>query len=336
MYYPCDAESARSPDAGSDAAARMTRRRTRDHGPRRLSSKPAHHRNRRYPAPLRRRLRAYARRASRAGRAARDERDSACRTAALGGHVGGLRRLRPRSASPTTPAATGIARSARVQARAKWLADRQAELLPVPYFHVVFTLPAPVGRDRVPEQGRSLHHPVQGGGRGPAQDRRRPAHARAPRSASSPYSIPGARRFTHHPHIHCVVPGGGPSPDGARWIALPAGVLPAGPRRSPGCFAGCSSRACKPRSKPAELGFFGASPHLADPAAFADRLASLRRVDWVVYAKRPFGGPEQVLAYLGRYTHRVAIANSRLVSARRTIRSPSAGRTTAITASPSS
>jgi hypothetical protein len=117
----------------------------------------------------------------------------------------------------------------------------------------------------------------------------------------------------HHPHVHCVVPGGGPSLDGTHWVAcrpgffLPVRVLSRLFRR---LFLDELRAAFEAR----HLGFFGDLAGLAEPAAFVRRLRDLRRVEWVVYAKPPFGGPAQVLAYLGRYTHRVAIANARLVS----------------------
>ena len=117
----------------------------------------------------------------------------------------------------------------------------------------------------------------------------------------------------HHPHLHCVVPGGGLSADGSRWIAcwpgffLPVHVLSRLFRR---LFLEGLEAACRA----GELGFFGKLAALTDPAVFRRRLAEVRKVDWIIYAKPPFGGPTQVLAYLGRYTHRVAISNARLVS----------------------
>ena len=121
------------------------------------------------------------------------------------------------------------------------------------------------------------------------------------------------QNLQHHPHVHCLVPGGGLSLDGTRWVScrpgffLPVRVLSRLFRRLFLEKLGAAFEAGK-------LGFFGALAGLADPAVFARRLAALRRIEWVVYAKRPFAGPEAVLAYLGRYTHRVAIANSRLVA----------------------
>jgi hypothetical protein len=116
----------------------------------------------------------------------------------------------------------------------------------------------------------------------------------------------------HHPHLHCVVPGGGLSPDGTRWVACrPGFFLPV--RVLSRLFRRLFVEALRAAFAAGELSFFGGLAELARPLAFARRLAECRKVEWVVYAKPPFGGPDQVLAYLGRYTHRVAIANSRLV-----------------------
>jgi hypothetical protein len=117
----------------------------------------------------------------------------------------------------------------------------------------------------------------------------------------------------HHPHVHCVVPGGGPSPDGTRWIGCrPGFFLPV--RVLSRLFRRLFLDELRAAFEAGDLAFFGALAGLAEPAVFTHRLRELRRIEWVVYAKPPFGGPAQVLAYLGRYTHRVAIANSRLVT----------------------
>ncbi|ETX09394.1 transposase, partial [Roseivivax halodurans JCM 10272] len=120
--------------------------------------------------------------------------------------------------------------------------------------------------------------------------------------------------MTHHPHVHVIVPGGGLSPDGARWVAcrpgffLPVKVLSR-------LFRRLFLEGLEALHRAGKLAFFGDLSKLADPDAFKAHLAPLRKADWVVYAKPPFGGPEAVLAYLSRYTHRVAISNHRLVSA---------------------
>ena len=121
--------------------------------------------------------------------------------------------------------------------------------------------------------------------------------------------------LTYHPHIHCIVPGGGLSPDGARWVACKPGFFLA-VRVLSRLFRRLFLEQLRAAYDAGKLSFFDDIAALAQPATFARRIAELRRIEWVVYAKPPFGGPEQVLAYLGRYTHRVAIANSRLISLR--------------------
>ena len=120
--------------------------------------------------------------------------------------------------------------------------------------------------------------------------------------------------MTHHPHVHVIVPGGGLSPDGARWIACrPGFFLPV--KFLSRLFRRLFLEGLVRLHEAGKLAFFGNLSELADPDTFAAHLAPLRKADWVVYAKPPFGGPEAVLAYLSRYTHRVAISNHRLVSA---------------------
>ena len=234
-----------------------------------------------------------------------------CRTAALGGHTEacadcGLVRCAYNSCrNRHCPKCQG-------QARAEWLADRQAELLPVPYFHVVFTLPAPVAE--IAFQNKEAVYAILF--RTAAETLRTiaadPKHLGAEIGLVAVLHTWG-QNLHHHPHVHCVVPGGGPSLDGTHWIAcrpgffLPVRVLSRLFRRR---FLDELRAAFEAR----HLGFFGDLAGLTEPAAFARRLRDLRRVEWVVYAKPPFGGPAQVLAYLGRYTHRVAISNARLVS----------------------
>jgi len=197
-------------------------------------------------------------------------------------------------------------------ARERWLAARQAELLPVAYFHVVFTLPAQVAE--IAFQNKAAVYAILF--RTAADTLRRvaadPKHLGAEVGVVAVLHTWG-QTLQHHPHVHCLVPGGGPSIDGTRWVScrpgffLPVRVLSRVFRR---LFLAELAAAFGAGG----LGFFGELAGLAEPAAFAQRLRELRRLEWVVFAKPPFGGPEQVLAYLGRYTHRVAIANSRLVS----------------------
>jgi hypothetical protein len=234
-----------------------------------------------------------------------------CRTASLGGHVEacddcGLIRCAYNSCrNRHCPKCQGAAREA-------WLAARQAELLPTPYFHVVFTLPAPVAE--IAFQNKAAVYAILF--RTAAETLRTiaadPKHLGAEIGLIAVLHTWG-QTLHHHPHVHCLVPGGGPSPDGARWVGcrpgffLPVRVLSRLFRR---LFLDELAAAFRAGS----LSFVGDLASLAEPAAFARRLREQKRKEWVVYAKPPFGGPAQVLAYLGRYTHRVAIANSRLVN----------------------
>ena len=234
-----------------------------------------------------------------------------CRTAALGGHTEacadcGLVRCAYNSCrNRHCPKCQG-------QARVEWLAARQAELLPVPYFHVVFTLPAPVAE--IAFQNKETVYAILL--RTAAETLRTiaadPKHLGAEIGLVAVLHTWG-QNLHHHPHVHCVVPGGGPSLDHARWVACRQGFfLPV--RVLSRLFRRLFLDALHTAFAAGELGFFGGLAALAEPAAFTRRLRELRRVEWVVYAKPPFGGPAQMLAYLARYTHRVAIANSRLVS----------------------
>lgn len=233
-----------------------------------------------------------------------------CRTAALGGHVEHCREcglVRPAYNSCRNrhcPKCQG-------QARAEWLAARQAELLPVAYFHLVFTLPAPVAE--IAFQNKATVYAILF--RAAAETLRTvaadPRHLGAELGVVAVFHTWG-QTLQHHPHVHCVVPGGGPSLDGTRWVPCrPGFFLPV--RVLSRLFRRLFLARLQLAFEAGELGFFGDLAGLADPVAFARRLCELRRVEWVVYAKPPFGGPAQVLAYLGRYTHRVAIANSRLI-----------------------
>jgi len=251
-----------------------------------------------------------------AGRLGRDERRvmgaiTACRTAVLGGHVeqcddcGATRIAYNSCRNRHCPKCQG-------SARLQWLAVRQAELLPVPYFHVVFTLPAPAGE--IAFQNKAVVY---------ANLFRAAAETLAtiaadPRLLGAQIGVTAVlhtwgQTLQHHPHIHCVVPGGGLSLDGTRWIACrPGFFLPV--RVLSRLFRRLFLQGLQEAFDAGRLRFFGDLACLAEPAAFTRRLDQLRHINWVVYAKPPFGSPEQVLAYLGRYTHRVAIANSRLIA----------------------
>jgi Zn finger protein HypA/HybF involved in hydrogenase expression len=184
-----------------------------------------------------------------------------CRTAALGGHV-----ARCEDCAHTViaynscrnrhcPKCQGVAAK-------RWLADREAELLPVPYYHLVFTLPAPIGDIAYQNKAAIYDILFKASAETVMTIAADPKHLGASVGITAVLHTWGSA-MTHHPHVHMIVPGGGISLDGKRWIAF---------------------------------------------------MAPLRQTEWVVYAKRPFGGPQAVLAYLSRYTHRVAIANSRLLS----------------------
>jgi len=235
----------------------------------------------------------------------------ACRTEALGGHVEacndcGMTRIAYNSCrNRHCPKCQG-------RARAAWLAAREATLLPVPYFHVVFTLPAPIAA--IAFQNKAIVYAILFKAAAEAMS----TLAANPRRLGA--EIGGVavlhtwgQALTHHPHIHCVVPGGGLSPDGTRWIASrPNFFLAVKPLAR--LFRRLFLKRLIAAFNAGSLRFFGDLASLAELEAFAARIKAMQRVNWVVYAKRPFGGPAQVLAYLGRYTHRVAIANNRLVA----------------------
>jgi hypothetical protein len=235
---------------------------------------------------------------------------AACRTAALGGHVEqcqhcGTSRIAYNSCrNRHCPKCQGAA-------RAQWLAERQAELLPVPYFHVVFTLPA--GAAEIAFQNKAEVYAILF--RSAAETlltiAADPRHLGAQLGVTAVLHTWG-QTMTHHPHVHCVVPGGGPALDGKRWVACrPGFFLPI--RVLSRLFRRLFLQNLRRAFDAGDLQFFGNLAVLAKANAFAQRLDELQHCEWVVYVKPPFGGPEQVLAYLARYTHRVAIANSRLV-----------------------
>ena len=235
----------------------------------------------------------------------------ACRTAELGGHVDRcedcdhLQVAYNSCRNRHCPKCQGAAAQ-------RWLEARQAELLPLAYYHVVFTLPAEIGDIAFQNKAAVYGILFQAASETLLTIAADPKHLGARIGLTAVLHTWGSA-LTHHPHLHCIVPGGGLSPDGQSWIAcrprffLPVRVLSRLFRR---LFLDKLAAAHAER----RLAFFGGLAGLSDRAAFAARLAPLRRAEWVVYAKRPFAGPEAVLAYLARYTHRVAISNSRLVS----------------------
>jgi Putative transposase/Transposase zinc-binding domain len=234
-----------------------------------------------------------------------------CRTAALGGHVARCEKCDHTHIAYNScrnrhcPKCQGAAAK-------EWLTDREAELLPVPYYHVVFTLPAPIAD--IAYQNKAAIYAIlfKAAAETLITIAADPKHLGARIGLTAVLHTWGSA-LTHHPHVHCIVPGGGLSPDSERWIScrpgffLPVRVLSRLFRRLFLEQLGAAHIAGR-------LHFFGDHAPLAERHAFAAYLAPLRKIEWVVYAKRPFAGPEAVLAYLSRYTHRVAIANSRLIA----------------------
>ena len=235
----------------------------------------------------------------------------ACRTALLGGHVEQCQDC------AHTRIAYNSCRNRHCpkcqwSAAAEWLAARQAELLPTPYFHVVFTLPAAIGAIAYQNKAKVYALLFKAAAETLTTIAADPKHLGASIGLTAVLHTWG-QNLDHHPHVHCIVPGGGVASNGESWVAckpgffLPVRVLSRLFRRLFLDGLGAAYRA-------GELCFFSDLIGLDDPGAFERYVAPLRRGEWVVYAKRPFAGPEQVLAYLARYTHRVAIANSRLIS----------------------
>ena len=234
-----------------------------------------------------------------------------CRTAALGGHV-----ARCEGCQHTTIAYNSCRNrhcpKCQGAAARQWLAEREAELLTTGYFHLVFTLPGPIA-DIAYQNKRAIY------------DLLCKAAAETTLTIAADRKHLGARigitavlhtwgsAMTHHPHVHMIVPGGGLSDDGSRWISC---------RRSFFLSVRVLSRLFRrlflemlvAAHAADQLKFHADHARLAEAAPFAAFLKPLRKTEWVVYAKQPFGGPEAVLAYLSRYTHRVAISNRRLVS----------------------
>jgi len=234
-----------------------------------------------------------------------------CRTAALGGHVARCEDCAHTQIAYNScrnrhcPKCQGAAAKA-------WLAEREDELLPVPYYHVVFTLPAQIAD--VAYQNKAVIYDIlfKASVETLITIAADPKHLGARVGLTSVLHTWGSA-MTHHPHVHMIVPGGGISLDGNEWVSCrPGFFLPV--RVLSRLFRRLFLEKLVAAYEADRLHFFGNHAPLADPQAFAAYLAPLRRSEWVVYSKRPFGGPEAVLAYLSRYTHRVAIANSRLTA----------------------
>jgi hypothetical protein len=234
-----------------------------------------------------------------------------CRTAALGGHVDECDECGHRAISYNS-CRNRHCPKCQAMARAKWLAEREAELLPVPYFHVVFTLPQQIGALAL-QNAREIYGILF-----------RAVSETLLALAADPNRLGAAIGFLAvlhtwgqnlhlHPHIHCVVPGGGIGPDGASWVGsrksffLPVRVLSR-------LFRIKFLIYLRKAFREGKLHVHGEMAGLAQPAAFEALCRQAGQIEWLVYAKAPFGGPEQVLKYLARYTHRVAISNRRLLS----------------------
>ena len=190
---------------------------------------------------------------------------------------------------------------------------RAEDLLPVEYFHVVFTLPAEIARIAYWNKKAVYGLLFRASAETVAAIAADPKRMGARVGMTSVLHTWGSA-LTHHPHIHMIVPGGGLSPDGSRWVACKPGFF-LHVRVLSRLFRRLFLEGLLTLHRAGKLAFFGDLTRLANVKAFSNWLAPFRKTDWVVYAKPPFGGPEAVLAYLSRYTHRVAISNSRLISA---------------------
>jgi hypothetical protein len=235
-----------------------------------------------------------------------------CRTAALGGHV-----ARCEDCAHTIIAYNSCRNrhcpKCQGAAARTWMQEQEAELLPVPYFHIVFTLPSALG-DIAYQNKRVIYDLLfKASAETMLTIAADPKHLGARIAITSVLHTWGSA-MTHHPHVHMIVPGGGLSADGQRWIAarpnffLPVLVLSK-------LFRRLMLKKLVAAHRAGKLVFFGEHAHLAGDKVFATFLAPLRRTRWFVYSKRPFAGPKAVLAYLSRYTHRVAISNRRLIAA---------------------
>jgi hypothetical protein len=234
-----------------------------------------------------------------------------CRRAELGGHV-----LRCQACDHTQIAYNSCrdrhCPKCQGSAARRWLEARQVDLLPVEYYHVVFTLPAPISE--LAWYNKSVVYGIlfKAAAETVLTIAADPKHLGARIGATLVLHTWGSA-MTHHPHVHGIVPGGGLSLDGERWVACKPGFfLPV--RVLSRLFRRLFLEQLSDAHAAGKLQFFGEHQALAETKSFTDWLKPLRQIEWVVYAKRPFAGPDAVLAYLSRYTHRVAIANSRLIA----------------------
>jgi Putative transposase/Transposase zinc-binding domain len=234
-----------------------------------------------------------------------------CRTAALGGHVERCEACAHLRISYNSCRNRHCPKCQAAAAK-EWLADRRAELLPVPYFHVVFTLPGAIAD--IAYQNRAVVYDLllKVAAETLITIAADPKHLGARIGLTAVLHTWGSA-LTHHPHAHIIVPGGGLSPDGQHWIACRPGFFLSA-RVLSRLFRRLFLERLTAAYQAGRLAFFADQAALAEPPVFKAHLGALRKVEWVVYAKPPFGGPDAVLAYLSRYTHRIAIANSRLLA----------------------
>lgn len=234
-----------------------------------------------------------------------------CRTAALGGHIDRCDRCGHQRVSYNS-CRNRHCTKCQAMARAQWLDARQVELLPIHYFHVVFTLPDGIAALALQNQQVVYDILFRAAGQTLISIAADPRHLGADIGYLAVLHTWG-QNLLHHPHVHCVVPGGGLSPGGRRWVRtrkrffLPVKVLS---RRFRHLFLTSLQQAFDNH----RLSFFGDLAHFDKPATFLSWIKAQRQHEWVVYSKRPFGSPEQVLKYLARYTHRVAISNQRITN----------------------
>ena len=238
----------------------------------------------------------------------------ACRTAALGGHVAACEDC------DHTQIAYNSCRNRHCpkcqgQVARDWLAAREAELLPVPYYHVVFTVPAAIANIAYQNKAVIYDLLLKTSAEAMLTIAADPEHLGARIGFTSVLHTWGSAMI-HHPHVHMIVPGGGISPDKHRWVKCkPNYLLPV--RALSKRFRRRLLAKLTAAHAAGMLHFYGEHRYLADAGAFASFLAPLKQIKWYVHIQHPFAGPETVLAYLSRYTHRVAIANSRLIAADR-------------------
>ena len=234
-----------------------------------------------------------------------------CRTAALGGHVDGCARCGHQAISYNS-CRNRHCPKCQANARYRWLDARRRELLPASYAHVVFTLPHELAPLALRNQKVIYGLLFRASAATLLEVARNPKRLGADIGFFSVLHT-WNQKLEHHPHVHCVVPAGGLSPDHARWVSAGRGFFL--PVRVLGrVFRGKFIAGLRRAFAQGKLGFYGRIKELSDPKAFGDLLRQTYRHEWVVYSKKPFGGPDHVLRYLGAYTHRVAISNHRLIA----------------------